>query len=307
MSERELPESSDVAENAPKKTVTSLEAKQGENAKPAVKKPARARPATKNSTTRKKVAVKSIVEKMARQKKPFPSVTLEEALVIPQKIKDFNGGNPWRPVDIAKSIGRSEKTKSFFYLAAGARDYGLTEGTRDTEKISLADIGREFVYAGNQNEEKENLQKAFFNVGIFRDVYAHYKGSTLPELKYLGNTLISEFNLNSEYHEEFHRLFQENCRFIQKYGDFSDESEVQDQDLSRRIGSGGSIITLASPKRQRNLEFLSLYLFLKKVEIGQPVFLAKCLTLSSLLLVSTPDSELKLRGRKVRTSFKQRL
>lgn len=220
------------------------------------------KPAARKTPPKSKSASKSIAKKMptrktapakpARTKKPFPSVTLEDAVVIPQKIKEFNGGNPWRPADVAKSIGRSEKSASFFYLAAGARDYGLTDGTRDTEKISIAPTGRDFVYAGNQDEERDSLKKAFFNVAIFKDVYAHYKGSTLPELKYLGNTLISEFGLNAEFHAEFHRLFQENCRFIQKYGDLSDASNgIKKTNEPEKEGRG--IITLAAPVKATKL------------------------------------------------------
>lgn len=213
----------------------------------------------------KKVTAKSTPTiKKPRQKKPFPSVTLEDAVVIPQKIKDLNGGNPWRPADIAQSIGKSEKANPFFYLAAGARDYGLTDGTRDTEKISIADIGHEFVYAGNQDQERTSLQKAFFNVVIFKEVYAHYKGSTLPELKYLGNTLTSEFGLNAEFHEEFHRLFQENCRFIQKYGDLSEDEKPDGQGTTSRNESGGAVITLATPEKATKLRIFVALPFSEK-------------------------------------------
>ncbi|MDH4445739.1 MAG: hypothetical protein QE267_11510 [Akkermansiaceae bacterium] len=201
-----------------------------------------------SSKPKKKGAAKKAAKKIAKQKRPFPVVALEEAIGIPQKIKELNGGNPWPPADIAKALDKSPKTNPFFYLAAGARDYGFTEGTRDTEKISLTDLGRKFVYAGNCEEERLGLQEAFFSVSIFKDVYNHYKGSTLPELKYLGNTLKAEFKLNAEHHEDFHRLFQANCRFIQKYGEFGD-STPDSPPGTKSVGiTGSNVITLASPK-----------------------------------------------------------
>ncbi|MHA4871245.1 hypothetical protein ACXZ1M_26505 [Duganella sp. PWIR1] len=192
-------------------------------------------------------------------------MTIEEAIVIPQKIKELNGGNPWRPSDVAQSMDRSEKSSSFFYLATSARDYGLTEGTRDTAKISLGQIGRQFVYAGNSDEEKESLQKAFFNIPIFKDVYNHYKGSTLPELKYLGNTLTSEFGLHSEFHEDFHRLFQENCRYIQKFGDFSELTGLPSTPKKTGDASNtGAVITLASPLKATKLRIFVALPFSEK-------------------------------------------
>ncbi len=49
-------------------------------------------------------------------------------------------------------------------------------------------------------------------VPIFKSVLEHYKGSNLPEMKYLGNTLENEFKLATEFHEEFSNLFRENCK-----------------------------------------------------------------------------------------------
>ena len=56
-----------------------------------------------------------------------------------------NGGNPWPPEDVAKAIGLSHRTTRFFYLTAAARDYGLTEGTRDAAQISLTPLGNAVV------------------------------------------------------------------------------------------------------------------------------------------------------------------
>lgn len=190
----------------------------------------------------------------AKPKRPFPTVTLEDALKIPLKIKELNGGNPWTPQDVAKAVtGGSYKTTPFFYLTAAARDYGLTDGTRDAAKIALAEIGRRYVYAPNPEAESEALKEAFFHVPIFKAVFNHYKGSTLPDLKYLGNTLESEFGLAPEFHEEFHRMFQDNCRFLQKYGDIEGSGVGISERAQQTYESGDRIITLASPAKGSSL------------------------------------------------------
>src|SRR4051812_13919698 len=69
-------------------------------------------------------------------KRLFPSITLEKALAVAQKIKDLNGGNPWSPADVAAALEMGPKSPKFFYVTAAARDFGLTTGTRDTDKIA---------------------------------------------------------------------------------------------------------------------------------------------------------------------------
>jgi len=151
--------------------------------------------------------------KKTRTRWPFPRATLEHALKIPEAIKQHNGGNPWEPEEVRKAIGTGSGG-AYFYLTAASRDYGLTIGTRDTEKISLAELGRDLVYAPNAEIEKNLKIRAFLNVDIFKRVLEYYKGSNLPEMKYLGNALQKQFELDPETHEEFSRTFRENCQYL---------------------------------------------------------------------------------------------
>ena len=85
---------------------------------------------------------------------------------------------------------------------------------RAADKIALTDLGRDIVYAPDADAEKNLKVRAFLNVDIFKRVLEHYKGSNLPEMKYLGNTLQKEFDLDPETHEEFSRTFRENCQYL---------------------------------------------------------------------------------------------
>ena len=84
-----------------------------------------------------------------RATRPYPKVLLSKALEIPQKIKELNGGNPWTPNQIAEAVGMGPRTPDFYYVTAASRDFGLTTGTRDTATISLAELGKEIVYASS--------------------------------------------------------------------------------------------------------------------------------------------------------------
>src|SRR5579864_1458600 len=164
--------------------------------------------------TVEKNADKGKPEKKNRVKWTFPRATLEQALKIVNAIKEKNGGNPWEPEEVRKAIGAGTGVNAYFYLTAASRDYGLTIGTSSTEKIGFADLGRDIAYAPDPESEQSLKLKAFLSVDVFKRVLEYYKGSNLPEMKYLGNTLQKEFNLAPETHEEFSRIFRENCQYL---------------------------------------------------------------------------------------------
>jgi nucleoside 2-deoxyribosyltransferase len=80
--------------------------------------------------------------------------------------------------------------------------------------MDLTELGRDIVYAPNPETELVKKREAFLRVEPFRKVLDYYKGSDLPEMKYLGNTLDREFKIEPEDHEEFSRLFRENCTYL---------------------------------------------------------------------------------------------
>src|SRR5262245_25799918 len=111
---------------------------------------------------------------VAKPQRSYPRVPFNTALEVAQKIKELNGGNPWAPADVANAIGVGARTTNFFYVTAAARDFGLTIGTRDAERIELAPLGRELVYAGNSETERKKRLEAFFKVDVFKKVFEHY-------------------------------------------------------------------------------------------------------------------------------------
>jgi hypothetical protein len=125
----------------------------------------------------------------SRASRPYPARTLEEALVVPKAIRERNNGNPWDPEDIARaSLGVAKSNNKFFYTAAAARDYGLTIGTRDTEEIELAPLGREIFFAADEETKQAKMREAFFSIDIFKRVFEHYGSAELPKKEFLTNT-----------------------------------------------------------------------------------------------------------------------
>ena len=159
----------------------------------------------KNKTSKKstKIASKPVLN--------YPPITIEKCLIIAQKIKELNGGNPWSTREVSKAIGVGETKKLYRYFAS-SRDFGFTIGSTNTEVITITDFGKEVVYAPNPVIERTKKIQAFLKIDIFKNVLDFYKGSNLPEMKYLSNTLENQFKLHPSFHEEFSQVFKENCK-----------------------------------------------------------------------------------------------
>lgn len=160
--------------------------------------------------------------KPAKKTKPklkrlFPKHSIEESRKIAEAIKQFNAGNPWSPADIAKSLKTGGKSNEFYYLTAASRDYGLTVGTRDTDKIELAPLGKQLVYPKIAQEEADAVGEAFRNVELFKKVLDYYQGQNLPDIQYLKNTLKVEFGVPEELQDEFYELYQQNLTYWRSF------------------------------------------------------------------------------------------
>lgn len=109
---------------------------------------------------KKKAKAKS-VSSVSKADIRYPRVSLEEALKVPLALKEHNAGNPWPTDEVAKAVSLTRRANPFFYLTAASRDFGLTTGSRDTERIELAPLGREIVYAPNPEAELLKKREVF--------------------------------------------------------------------------------------------------------------------------------------------------
>jgi len=164
----------------------------------------------------KKRRITTTTEKSGkRPPRSYPSLTLEEALKIPRAIREQNNGNPWNTEDVARAaLNVSRSNNKFFYTAAAARAYGLTIGTRDTDKVELAPLGRAIFFAENEETKQTKLREAFFSIDVFKRAFEHYGNAELPKKEFLCNTLQKEFGLDLLLHDEFTRIFKANCKFL---------------------------------------------------------------------------------------------
>lgn len=238
------------------------------------------------ATKSPRVKKSGTVKKTAKKKKPtrnFPIITLVESLRIANKIKELNGGNPWSPKEVAKAV-QIGNTNTFYYYSAASRDYGVTLGTRDAKEISLTEFGRGLVYAPNPEIEHQKKVEAFLNIPIFKDVLDYYKGSKLPEMKYLGNTLEDKFKLHPDYHEEFSKVFNDNCK------DLKINSGNPLQNLNVDTKSPSSIIVGEAKRTNKGkLKAFVIMPFVEKNEKRPAGFFSE--VLNSLIIPSGIDAD----------------
>jgi len=163
--------------------------------------------ATETSGTKKRRRAPSVP-------RDFPRKTLEDAMRVPSVIKENNGSSPWAPGEVATAVKLGAKSGNFYYLTTASRDYGMTEGTRDTTDISLTPLGRRIVSPTDANDYQPALREAFFKVDVFRKVFEHYQGNNLPEEPFLSNTLSDVYDVDRSLVADFVDLFRKNCRFV---------------------------------------------------------------------------------------------
>jgi len=242
--------------------------------------------------TKKKAAAGS---KLPRKVKwPFPRATLEKALQISLAIKEHNGGNPWGTEEVRQAVGASTGGNAWFYLTAASRDYGLTSGTRDTPKITLEELGREIVYAPNPDAELASKKQGFLRIEIFTKVLEYYNGSNLPDMKYLGNTLTKEFGLDPETHEEFARIFRENCEYLGIVSGVP-ATTTEKHDESEASTAGPDTVTLSEGASNSNLTAFVILPFVERDPKHPKGFFAE--VLRSIITPAAKDFKVKTANR----------
>ena len=169
--------------------------------------------------------------------KKFPSHSIEEALKIPTLIKENNGGNPWATEQLARALNMKKGCNNFYYLTASSRDYGFTNGTRETVNVELNDLGRKYVYAQSQEDLLEAVWSAFNNIEIFKKVYEYYKGNEPSDETFFRNALVSTFGIDESLHDDFLNVYRENRHFLQTFG------EKQTENIFSSVSTGSQIIS----------------------------------------------------------------
>jgi len=254
--------------------------------------PARSRTKRKARRTKRTGAGKS-----SGGTRPYPRVPLEKVIAVASAIKEKNGGNPWPAQEVASALGVSAKASAFAYHLFSSKKFGLTDGTSTKGQVSLTALGRQLVYSGTADEELRAKRAAFLNVPIFKEVLEHYKGSKLPEMQYLSNTLESKFKLRPAFHQEFSELFKQNSEYV-GLDSGTDSSELGETATPSREDRGSEVIVLGEPKSKTGLVCFVIIPFTEKSGLYSTGFFSE--VLNTLIIPAARDA-----GFEVKTANRQ--
>ena len=169
-----------------------------------------------------------------------------------------------------------------------------TSATTTTREVALEELGREIVYAPNPDAELAFKKQAFLKIDIFRKVLEYYKGSNLPDMKYLGNTLTKEFGLDAETHEEFARIFRENCEYLGIVSGVP-ATITDQQDESEAVTPGPDTVTLSEGASKSSLTAFVILPFVERDPKHPKGFFAE--VLRSIITPAAKDFKVKTANR----------
>lgn len=146
--------------------------------------------------------------------RPFPSVSLKEALVIPQGIRDENAGHPMNRILLAGALDMAAASSVYRDVIAAANKFGLISGNYNSENLSLTDLGERATSGSASEEEKLSaMREAMEHVPLFKKMLDHYNNGRLPSREVLKGTLEkAPFNVPSEWSAEAAKVFEETGR-----------------------------------------------------------------------------------------------
>jgi hypothetical protein len=156
----------------------------------------------------------TVLTRRTRRTRPYPAFALEDSLIVPQAIYDFNAGKPFSRLTLADSIRRSPGSSQFRDLIVSSTTYGITEGSYNATHISLTDLGRSIVMPTHDDERSRGLLEASMRVDLLRRLYEHFDQHKIPAPQILNNILVRQFDVDPELAEGCVERFLADGRFV---------------------------------------------------------------------------------------------
>jgi predicted nucleotide-binding protein len=118
-----------------------------------------------------------------------PSVSLEEALLIPRAIKDKYAGQATVPLLVASACNISPASSKWRSITGAAVAYGLTNGAYNAKEISLTPLGERIVAPLIEGDDEIALKEAVLKPSVLADFYHENNGKKLPKPEIAFNIL----------------------------------------------------------------------------------------------------------------------
>lgn len=121
----------------------------------------------------------------------IPNYTLEESLKIAQTLYDNFGGKPAAPHQVALALEISPTSSVWNLLPGASIAYGLTNGGKNANEISLAEFGKKIVATQEEGEDDIAKVEACLKPRIIKEFYERYNKAKFPKDVIAKNVLVS--------------------------------------------------------------------------------------------------------------------
>lgn len=153
----------------------------------AVKKPVNATASNKDASSQNTIGTDSMRSRVSQADVPAHDIT--SALRIAKALAENYAKHPTKPLSVAQAINIKPTSSLFRMLCGASMAYGLTDGSYNTEKISLTALGKRIVSPTIEGDDLVAMREAFMKPRVIRDFMEKYNGSKLPSSSIARNVL----------------------------------------------------------------------------------------------------------------------
>ncbi|SPM42072.1 hypothetical protein MNAB215_4290 [Mycobacterium numidiamassiliense] len=164
--------------------------------------------------SREKPETTATKQKRARlAQSDVPSVTLRQALRVPQALRDAYAKKAATPLQVGRAMEMTHTAGPFRALTGGAVAYGLTEGAAQADTIALTPLGRRAVAPTTEGDDALALAEAVLKPRVIREFLEKYDQNRLPKQAIAYNVL-EEMGVPIDATERALEMILENARFV---------------------------------------------------------------------------------------------
>jgi len=184
-----------------------------------------------------------------------PHHTLEEALKIPQAIKESFAGRPADPLLLAQACGYKPASSVWRTLTGSAIAYGLTDGGYNSKEITISPLGERVVSPLIEGDEVAALVEASLRPSVLNDFFTQYDRNKLPREDIAKNVLVSK-GVPSERVDVVYDIIRANGRLTNTIQIISGSEYVRLADAKNEVvaTSVGSEPALTTPSGYEAVE-----------------------------------------------------
>ncbi|MFH0982628.1 MAG: hypothetical protein V2A79_13980 [Planctomycetota bacterium] len=148
----------------------------------------------KKATEDRKAKHKTLAESNGgrkRGRKPYPTITFDQALSLAQGIIEHAAGHPIKRLTLLEKLNLDHSAVGTRNLITNSTKYGLTLGSYAAEELRLSDLGRVAVSADSSQQERaeSRFKLAIDGVEHFQTLYDKFKGNKLPAREVMRDAL----------------------------------------------------------------------------------------------------------------------